>query len=65
MNRIEDRLVETRNRMNIDELLQKITFFEKSHECLFDNEQIKLLYLHERLSVRESKEQRSKIKIYH
>lgn len=45
MKNIEDKLTETRHQLNIDQLLQKISFFEKANECILEEDQIKLLYL--------------------
>ena len=58
MRDLNDKLEETRIQLNIDTLLQKITFYEKSFHCIFDEDQIMLLYLQEKLSIEELKEQR-------
>lgn len=58
---VEDKIEETRNQMNIDLLLQKITYYERSFQCLFDEDQLLLLYLQEKISINELKKQRNLI----
>ena len=58
MTSLSDKLEETRNQMNIDILLQKISFYERALQCLFTDEQIILLYCQEKLTIKELKEQR-------
>ena len=55
---LSDKLTETRNQMNIDTLLLKISFYERALQCLFTEEQIVLLCLQEKISIEELKEQR-------
>ena len=44
--------------MNVDILLQKLSFYDQAFQCLFDGDQIVLLYLQEKLSLKELKRQR-------
>ena len=44
--------------MNIDILLQKISFYERALQCLFTEEQIVLLCCQQKLSIKELREQR-------
>ena len=52
MQNLNDKLEETRNQMNIDILLSKIFLYEKSFQCLFDDDQVVLLYLQEKMSIK-------------
>ena len=65
MEKLTEKLEETRNQMNIDTLLQKISLYEKSFQCLFDDDQIILLYLQEKLSISEVREQRMIMNLEH
>jgi hypothetical protein len=65
MKNIEDKLTETRHQLNIDQLLQKISFFEKANECILEEDQIKLLYLQEKFSIKELQNQRINMNIYY
>lgn len=61
--KVSDKLEESRNQLNIDILLQKISFFERGFQCLFDDDQIMLLYLQEKISLAELKKQRNLMEI--
>lgn len=58
MENLQEKLEETRNQMNIDTLLQKISLHQKSFECVFNDDQILLLFLQEKISIKQLKDQR-------
>lgn len=51
MKNIQDRMEETENQMNVDIILQKISYYERAFQCLFDSNQITLLMLQEKVSI--------------
>lgn len=54
----DDTLSEMRNQMNINTLFQKVSFFDKAIHTLFDEEQLKLLYLQEKYNILDIKKDR-------
>jgi len=59
MRAINEKIEETQNQMNVDIILQKIAYYERAFQCLFDSNEITLLMLQEKLSISELKEQRA------
>lgn len=45
--------------MNVDVILQKIAFYERAFQCLFEPNQITLLLLQQKISIDELKLQRA------
>ena len=65
MQKLGQKLEEMRNQMNIDTLLSKISLYEKLFKCIFDNDQIMLLYLQEKLSIKQVRNQRMIMNMEH
>jgi hypothetical protein len=49
----EESLEEMRYKLDISQLLEKLTFYDRSFNALFDENQLKLLYLQEKFNFQE------------
>lgn len=52
----EESLEEMRYKLDISQLMEKITFYDRSINALFDENQLKLLYLQEKFNFQEVRE---------
>lgn len=59
MRKVKETINETQNQMNIDVILQRITFYERAFQCIFDPNQLTLLMLQQKVSIEELKAQRA------
>ena len=55
----EESLEEIRQKMDISQLMGKLTFYDRSLNVLFDESQLKLLYLQEKFNFQEVRDERN------
>jgi hypothetical protein len=55
----EESLEEIRYKLDIGQLMEKLTFYDRSLNVLFDESQLKLLYLQEKFNFQEVRDERN------
>ncbi len=55
----EQSLEEMRNKLDISQVMEKLTFYDRSINVLFDESQLKLLYLQEKINFQEVRDERN------
>jgi predicted nucleic acid-binding protein len=55
----EESLEEMRQKLDISQLMEKLTFYDRSLSVLFDESQLKLLYLQEKFNFQEVRDERN------
>jgi predicted nucleic acid-binding protein len=55
----EESLEEMRQKLDIGQLMEKLTFYDRSLNVLFDESQLKLLYLQEKFNFQEVRDERN------
>lgn len=55
----EESLEEIRQKLDISQLMEKLTFYDRSLNVLFDESQLKLLYLQEKFNFQEVRDERN------
>jgi hypothetical protein len=55
----EESLEEMRHKLDIGQLMEKLTFYDRSLNVLFDESQLKLLYLQEKFNFQEVRDERN------
>jgi hypothetical protein len=54
----EQSLEEMRYKLDISQVMEKLTFYDRSINALFDESQLKLLYLQEKINFQEVRDER-------
>ena len=55
----EQSLEEMRYKLDISQVMEKLTFYDRSINALFDESQLKLLYLQEKINFQEVRDERN------
>jgi hypothetical protein len=59
----EQSLEEMRHKLDISQVMEKLTFYDRSINSLFDESQLKLLYLQEKINFQEVRDERNMLRM--